>query len=69
MSNSTAYELRYKVLVDAKEMLLMAYDRKCSRSDGEYERTNTLPLEVPLPTAADIIKLAEELYVFVKNKD
>lgn len=71
-----AYEIRYAVLTDARQMLMDQWMRACDHaqqnadrfSSGGIDVVNPLPLP-SAPTMTDILKLANEMYEFVKTKD
>ena len=66
---STPFELRYKVLSDAREMLMQQYNYRQGNAQLETEKLGYQSVLVPLPDAEDIIALAEKLYVFVKTRE
>lgn len=70
---NTGYDIRYSILHDAQEMLMENWRRtkdfeqsKADRCDGIGQSYD--PKNIPLPTADDIKKLAEDLYDFVQKK-
>ena len=66
---TTPYELRYKVLADAQNILMAQYHNQTDTERSRAHTENRQPVDIPLPTAKSIVQLAEELYVFVKTKD
>ena len=66
---STGYDIRYNLLNDAKNMLLEQWHEECStlRHNANLAQV-PLGSSPPVPTAAQIKALAEELYEFVQSK-
>lgn len=71
-----AYEIRYAVLTDARRMLMDQWMRACDQAQQNADRFSSGGIEVttpltppPAPTMTDIMKLASEMYEFVKTKD
>jgi len=62
-------ELRYRILQDAREMLMARWTRQCRTAASIAERAGLLdqPIEVPLPSSQEITDLAEEFYTFVEK--
>lgn len=66
---ATGYDIRYNLLNDAKNMLFEQWHEECStlRHNAAVAQL-PLPSYPPVPTAAQIKALAEELYEFVQRK-
>lgn len=60
-----AYEIRYAVLSDARQLLMDQWHVKCEHTRNQDE-SSSLPSP---PTIEDIKALANEMYEFVKTKD
>jgi hypothetical protein len=60
-----AYEIRYAVLTDARQMLMDQWMRACD----DHRQTETPGKLPPAPTFESIKALATEMYDFVKTKD
>ena len=67
---STGYDIRYNILRDAREHLMEEWRAKMelAREEAEGDPPRHVKI-IPVPTAEDIKKLAEELYEFVQCKD
>lgn len=60
-----AYEIRYNVLTDARQLLMDQWHVKC-----EHTRMQDDSAQLPPPPTFEAIKaLATEMYDFVKTKD
>lgn len=66
---ATGYDIRYNLLNDAKNMLFEQWHEECStlRHNANLMQ-KPLGAYPPVPTAAQIKALAEELYEFVQRK-
>ena len=63
-----AYELRFKVLVTAKDISSQKFFSAMEENHRKEEGGLTAPL-VEFPTTESIIQLAEQLYKFVEQAD
>jgi len=67
---STGYDIRYNILRDAREHLLEEWHAKRELAREASDTDPPKPVKfIPIPTADEIKKLAEELYEFVQCKD
>lgn len=64
----SGYELRTQLLVEAKNMLMDDYSTRREVEFRNAERASRSFQTIPLPTSAEIIKLAEELYEFAQRR-
>lgn len=64
----SGYELRTQLLVEAKNMLMDDYSTRREVEFRNAERESRSFQTIPLPTSAEIIKLAEELYEFAQRR-
>jgi hypothetical protein len=66
---SNGYEIRHGLLSEAKDVLMQEWHIKWDAELRTAEREDRSPTCIPLPTSAEIIKLANEWYDFVQTKD
>jgi hypothetical protein len=64
---ANAFELRTRMIEQAKDLLLNDYHQKMEISREKARLTSTAPDYVEPPTSAEILKLAQELYSFVST--
>ena len=64
----TGYDIRLQLVSDARDHLLHNYHQRRDIEQRKAELESRAPAEVPLPTAAEITALAEQLYAFVEAK-
>lgn len=66
---SNGYEIRHAVLNEARDLLMQEWHQKIDIERRAAELDNRAPKEVPVPTVAEITRVASEMYVFVQKKD
>lgn len=64
---ANAFELRTRMIEQAKDLLLNDYHQKLDLAREKGRLSSSTPEYVNPPTSAEILKLAQELYSFVST--